>query len=281
MIKSVSSARRLSVSSRYIWNTVMEQESIMNTNLEIVVAKDMNSASIEAALMQNNYSRLPTDEKVLIYNRTCETLGLNPLTQPFGFYKQKDGTECLYAKRNCADQLRQIHGVTLVECKFEEVGGIYSAIVTMEDKSGRRDMDRGDVYVEHLKGMDLANAKMKALTKAKRRCTLSLCGLGYLDESEVADSPNIKAIAGPIQQVQQQVASSPIPVAVAAPSPASLDQKREIAKLFVEISASVPNLKSLMSEEFPGVTSGGMNSAQAIGIKLWLMEMKGNKDGNS
>jgi hypothetical protein len=264
-----------------------QEESIMNTNLEIVVAKDMNSASIEAALMQNNYSKLPTDEKVLIYNRTCETLGLNPLTQPFGFYKQKDGSECLYAKRNCADQLRQIHGVTLVECKFEEVGGIYSAIVTMEDKAGRRDMDRGDVYVEHLKGMDLANAKMKALTKAKRRCTLSLCGLGYLDESEVADSPNLKAIAGPIQQVQQvqqQVASSPIPVASPVPVsvPASQDQKREIAKLFVEISASIPNLTALMAEEFPGVTSGGMNSAQAIGIKLWLMEMKeGDKNGNS
>ena len=30
---------------------------------------------------------------------------------------------------------------------------------------------------------------MKAVTKAKRRVTLSICGLGFMDESEVADVP--------------------------------------------------------------------------------------------
>ena len=40
-----------------------------------------------------------------------------------------------------------------------------------------------------LKGDALANGLMKAETKAKRRCTLSLCGLGMLDESEIETIP--------------------------------------------------------------------------------------------
>ena len=42
-------------------------------------------------------------------------------------------------------------------------------------------------FSEALKGEVRANAILKAVTKAKRRATLSICGLGWLDESEVAD----------------------------------------------------------------------------------------------
>jgi hypothetical protein len=40
-----------------------------------------------------------------------------------------------------------------------------------------------------LKGEARANAELKAVTKAKRRATLSICGLGWLDETEVDDIP--------------------------------------------------------------------------------------------
>ena len=33
------------------------------------------------------------------------------------------------------------------------------------------------------------NAKLKAITKAKRRVTLSICGLGFLDETEIETIP--------------------------------------------------------------------------------------------
>jgi hypothetical protein len=41
------------------------------------------------------------------------------------------------------------------------------------------------VSIKGLSGEALANATMKAETKAKRRLTLSLVGLGFLDESEI------------------------------------------------------------------------------------------------
>jgi len=49
----------------------------------------------------------------------------------------------------------------------------------------RSDASTGAVSIKGLSGDALANAMMKAETKAKRRVTLSICGLGLLDETEV------------------------------------------------------------------------------------------------
>ena len=43
-----------------------------------------------------------------------------------------------------------------------------------------------------LKGEAHANAVLKAVTKAKRRVTLSICGLGWLDETEVESIPDVQ-----------------------------------------------------------------------------------------
>src|SRR5690606_29675602 len=59
--------------------------------------------------------------------------------------------------------------------------------VKVKDKSGRTDMAMGAVSLTNKRGEDLANALMKAETKSKRRATLSICGLGILDETEIED----------------------------------------------------------------------------------------------
>jgi len=43
-----------------------------------------------------------------------------------------------------------------------------------------------------LKGDALANVPMKAETRAKRRATLSLAGLRWLDETELATVPGVR-----------------------------------------------------------------------------------------
>jgi hypothetical protein len=54
---------------------------------------------------------------------------------------------------------------------------------------GRTDEATGAVSLAGLSGTNLANSLMRAETKAKRRVTLSICGLGWLDESEVDSVP--------------------------------------------------------------------------------------------
>jgi hypothetical protein len=56
------------------------------------------------------------------------------------------------------------------------------------------------VTVGHLKGDALANALMKAETKAKRRVTLSIAGLGWLDETELETIPQSRPAVAPDQE---------------------------------------------------------------------------------
>jgi hypothetical protein len=65
---------------------------------------------------------------------------------------------------------------------------------TMPD--GRQDEDDGAAPIGTLKGEALANAMMKATTKAKNRATLSICGLAMLDVSELESLPGVDVSGG-------------------------------------------------------------------------------------
>jgi hypothetical protein len=68
----------------------------------------MNSNAIEKVLVQGDMAALTESDRIAYYSRICESLGLNPLTQPFAYIKL-NGKLVLYAKRECTEQLRRIH----------------------------------------------------------------------------------------------------------------------------------------------------------------------------
>lgn len=147
--------------------------------------------SIEQALVQGNLAGLNPEQRVQYYLRVCDSLGLNPHTQPFD-YITLNGKLRLYALRTATDQLRKINGVSVTAVREAVTDDVLTVTVEVSDKEGRRDLDTGCVSLAGLKGEALANARMKALTKAKRRATLSLCGLGWLDETE---AESVRAVA--------------------------------------------------------------------------------------
>lgn len=141
------------------------------------------SDKIESVLMQGDLSKLSANERVEYYRAVCQSVGLNPLTRPFD-YITLNGKLTLYAKKDATDQLRQRDGVSITKLEREVMNDIclvtaYAQTVTRSDAS------TGAVSIKGLSGDALANAMMKAETKAKRRVTLSICGLGLLDETEV------------------------------------------------------------------------------------------------
>jgi hypothetical protein len=153
--------------------------------------KEDRSAAVERVLLQGDLKSLSEAERVAYYNRVCESLGLNPLTRPFD-YLLLQGKLQLYARRDATEQLRKIHGVSIVRLEREDRDGVYVVTAYARDKSGREDVSTGAVSLEGLKGEARANALMKAETKSKRRVTLSLCGLGFLDETEVETVANAR-----------------------------------------------------------------------------------------
>lgn len=159
----------------------------------IVTSPKNNITPYELALIKNDLSALTPEERVDLYNKTCESLGLNPLTQPFG-YLSLGNKLCLYAKKDTTDQLRKIHNVSITITSRTKEDGIYCVTAKPKMPDGREDESLGAVSIANLKGDALANALMKAETKAKRRATLSICGLGMLDETEIETIPNAKDV---------------------------------------------------------------------------------------
>jgi len=141
---------------------------------------------IESVITNGDLAKMTPQERVAFYWRTCESLGLNPLTRPFEFHNL-NGKIVMYAKKDATDQLRALRGVTITEIRREKDAdlGLLTVYARGRDKAGREDESTGVVNVKGLGGEALANAVMKAETKAKRRLTLSLVGLGFLDESEI------------------------------------------------------------------------------------------------
>lgn len=155
----------------------------------------------------DDLKHLSDEERQAYYVAVCESVGLNPLTKPLDYidlkYYDKESKQyktrmVLYAKRDATDQLRRIHGVSIEITMRQKIEGVYmvTAKAVMRNEAGniiREDEAMGVVALQTGKGEELspsamANAMMACETKAKRRVTLSICGLGLLDESEIEDA---------------------------------------------------------------------------------------------
>ena len=143
-----------------------------------------NAALIEQVVIGGDLARLTPAQRVTYYRDVCRSLGLNPLTKPFA-YLTLNSKLVLYAQRDCTDQLRKINSVSVKITDRQTMEGVYVVSAMATDKTGRSDESTGAVSIAGLKGEGLCNAMMKAETKAKRRVTLSICGLGLMDETEV------------------------------------------------------------------------------------------------
>jgi len=150
---------------------------------ELAVRRDTGDV-IEAVITKGDLARLTPQEKTKYYAEVCRSVGLNPFTRPFE-YISLSGKLVLYARREATDQLRRLNGISLEVVARDVSDGILTVHVRAQDKTGRVDEDFGAVSIKGLTGEALANATMKAITKGKRRVTLSISGLGFLDESEL------------------------------------------------------------------------------------------------
>ena len=144
----------------------------------------MTGTALEQVVIGGDLKSLTPPQRVEYYAKVCESVGLNPLTKPFD-YITLNGKLTLYARKDAADQLRKIHGISITSLDTEIINDVYCVTAVAMSRDGRTDIDTGAVNIKGMSGDNLANAMMKARTKAKRRVTLSIAGLGWLDETEL------------------------------------------------------------------------------------------------
>lgn len=163
------------------------------TTKELQVKQNNENGIMESVLIQGDLSKLTAEQRSSYYLKTCESLGLNPYTKPFD-YINLNGKLTLYAKKDATDQLRNAKNISVSIVSREKMDDIYVVLARATDMSGRTDEAIGVVNIANQKGDALANLLMKAESKAKRRVTLSICGLGWTDETEIETIPNAKFV---------------------------------------------------------------------------------------
>lgn len=179
----------------------------------LATVQDNAGTVMEQVITKGDLKELTPEQRARYYVEVCTSMGLNPLTRPFE-YITLNGKLTLYATKAATDQLRGLRGVGIQIVDRERLDDLYVVTATAQTPDGRADSDIGAVNVKGLTGEALANAMMKATTKAKRRVTLSLCGLGWLDESEVdsiagAHRPAVNIETGEITETPTKLRELP------------------------------------------------------------------------
>lgn len=208
-----------------------------------IIKQDQQQQEIvQKLVLDGDLSRMTPLQKVEYYNRFCQSLGLNHLTQPFQIIKFQ-GKERLYATKDCTEQLRKIHGVSITDVNAQELRGVYVVTAKAMDKNGKTDAATGVVNIEGLKGEALANALMKAETKAKRRVTLSICGLGLLDESEMDTMKG--ATTAPITEDVPHVEVATTPANMKQPKDATANNATEDISMWETFVAGIGTIENM------------------------------------
>lgn len=156
-------------------------------------AVNLAAELVEKVVVDGNLANLAPAERLSYYRAVCESVGLNPLTKPFE-YIHLNGKLRLYALKGATDQLRNLHGISIELEPPIIQDDLVIVTAVARDRTGRVDSDTGAVPIQNLKGEAKANAILKAITKAKRRVTLSMVGLGMLDETEVEAIPGAQVM---------------------------------------------------------------------------------------
>lgn len=184
---------------------------------------------------QGDWGKLSPGERRDLYREICETLDIEPNIMPFYLITTQGrggGGEktILYLNRGGAEALRKKHHISVRVLQSSLIhlpgeGLFYQVVVEAsmreptqeEGKEVRREQGVAVADLRDKQGVELENAILFAETKAKRRATISLLGLGslLLDETEALSIP-IKSF-GRIDMETGEIQPLPQPVSIEAP----------------------------------------------------------------
>lgn len=205
--------------------------------------------ALNRALMAGDLSKLSPADRTQYYLALCQSVGLNWLSRPFIVLKTQDGSLQWYATVGCADQLRKRDRVSMRVLGRElTADGMYIVTVEASTPDGRIEQAQGivalaeprmawrknaqgeQVKVEEktssgepllipLTGKARENAMMRAESKAKRRATLAICGLGlHVAEADAGQEVRFDPQTGALEEppVEAVLEQEPAPVGAQA-----------------------------------------------------------------
>lgn len=215
----------------------------------------LSNEIVSSIILHNDLSKLSKEQQVQYVAYRCNKAGLDVAGSPFNLIPNKEGKLFLYANKEAAAQLNQLRSLSPVVSKEEFLmdNTIYKVTYRVTE-NGRTTEDCGAVGLVKVKKMagkedeirklspdEVADAIMKAHTKAKRRAILTHCGIGTNDLDEplivVDTAPNPQKEE--IKQADAVVKDTPKPE---PEKPAKAD----------EFSSWSGKIDSIQTQELPG-----------------------------
>jgi hypothetical protein len=145
---------------------LMDQDIKLNPEIQNVLTKEAGRCD-----------QLSDEQRAEYANWICGVMGVKEFLRPVDFIPTQAGIKP-YLNKGAAEIIRDARGISVTEIKVDEANGLFVVTCNLRDRNGRTDSDIG----AWPKGSEPHNAMMKAVTKAKRRATLSMCRLGGLVE---------------------------------------------------------------------------------------------------
>lgn len=236
-------------------------------DLDVAPSVMTTLANMEAA-RQDSRSLTPEDRAAYVAE-ICRALKLNPLTRPVQFLALQ-GREVLYLTRGATDQLAARHGLNRETLEGPDFRMMENVKVAFCKVKATLPSGRYEVATATLKMASPADDLMKVETKAKRRATLSILGIGLLSEEEAESIPaNERADARQTPQ-RETVSATSQPLALpsdAGPSPsqAAAANHYDAAERLIDGAGSLDELRaawmSVYREHLPHL---GPNEVLAI-----------------
>jgi hypothetical protein len=248
----------------------------------------MTAEAVEAVVLHGDLDSLTAEDRVRYYFQACHALGLTPETRPLQFlqFRGRDDQQAktiLYATRDCTDQLRRRDKVSTRIRSATVTDGVLVVTAEASTPDGRTEESTGAVNLQDKKGVARANAYMTAETKAKRRATLSICGLGWLDESELDGLPDARPVeptevapeASRVHVVRHRGDGSTVPVHL-QPTAATPAEVANIVAALEEAEADPAGLEAVRRQwvewKGPRPEPGVISSIEALALQTLLRQ---------
>jgi len=156
----------------------------------------MTSPDMLAILARGNIASLSEEDRTRYILALCDALGLDPRFKPIDLIPGQGGALVPYLNRGATDALARREGIQRVivsPAMVVKIGAVECVQCTAratDVKTGRWEESTATVLLK-----DHANVYMKCETKAKRRATIALLGIGFLDEAELDGIRGADALA--------------------------------------------------------------------------------------
>jgi len=239
----------LTLSLRFATIVTVMTES--NPTSEASPPPSIDHKALASIVRTGDLRELSEADRVELMSSACRALGLDPFTMPFSFVNI-GGRVQLYARRSATDQLARIHGLVREVIDGPKVVPVLNSAVAfamcrLTLPSGRYETASGTVPLSH---QNAGDALMTAETKAKRRGTLAILGLGMLDEMEVDVIPGaeIAEVIALKERIEREVSSV-----------------ETAARVWVEVSARVEALTPVQQRRVRAVlVKASRSNADAV-----------------